>query len=63
MAPNSRSTALANLGPHEIRRTQRPHPVMFLGYWNNPQATQAKFAGEYLLTGDTARRELRSLKD
>jgi acetyl-CoA synthetase len=29
-----------------------PDPVMFLGYWNNPDATREKFAGEYLLTGD-----------
>jgi acetyl-CoA synthetase len=29
-----------------------PDPVMFLGYWNNPEATREKFAGEYLLTGD-----------
>jgi acetyl-CoA synthetase len=36
---------------------------MFLGYWNNPRATEEKFAGEYLLTSDTGRRELRSLKD
>lgn len=31
---------------------QRPDPVMFLGYWNQPEATAAKFAGEYLTTGD-----------
>ncbi|HUG57306.1 MAG TPA: acyl-CoA synthetase [Candidimonas sp.] len=31
---------------------QRPDPVMFLGYWNNPKATAAKFAGDWLLTGD-----------
>jgi acetyl-CoA synthetase len=30
-----------------------PDPVMFLGYWNNPAATAAKFSGEWLLTGDT----------
>ena len=28
-------------------------PVMFLEYWNNPQATQEKFIGDWLLTGDT----------
>ncbi|WP_085904632.1 acyl-CoA synthetase [Kiloniella majae] len=30
-----------------------PDPVMFLKYWNNPDATKAKFAGKWLLTGDT----------
>ncbi len=33
----------------------RPDPVMFLGYWNNPCATRAKFAGDWLLTGDLGR--------
>jgi acetyl-CoA synthetase len=32
---------------------RRPDPAMFLGYWNNPAATAAKFQGEWLLTGDT----------
>jgi acetyl-CoA synthetase len=31
---------------------QGPDPVMFLEYWRNPQATQAKFIGDWLLTGD-----------
>ncbi|MBP0599889.1 acyl-CoA synthetase [Herbaspirillum sp. LeCh32-8] len=31
----------------------RPDPVMFLQYWNKPEATAAKFAGDWLLTGDT----------
>lgn len=31
---------------------RRPDPVMFLGYWNNPQATAKKFAGDWMLTGD-----------
>ncbi|TDH61885.1 AMP-dependent synthetase [Dankookia rubra] len=31
---------------------RRPDPVMFLGYWNNPLATAAKFVGDWLLTGD-----------
>ena len=29
-----------------------PDPVMFLEYWNNPQATKAKFNGQWLITGD-----------
>ncbi len=29
-----------------------PDPVMFLEYWNNPTATQAKFIGDWLVTGD-----------
>ncbi len=33
---------------------RRPDPVMFLGYWNNPQATAKKFLGDWLLTGDQA---------
>lgn len=31
---------------------RRPDPVMFLGYWNNPEATEAKFVGDWLKTGD-----------
>jgi acetyl-CoA synthetase len=27
-------------------------PVMFLGYWENPEATNAKYRGDWLLTGD-----------
>ncbi len=30
----------------------RPDPVMFLQYWNNFKATQEKFIGDWLLTGD-----------
>ncbi len=30
----------------------RPDPVMFLGYWNKPEATKAKFVGDWLMTGD-----------
>lgn len=29
-----------------------PDPVMFLGYWNNPEATASKFRGDWLITGD-----------
>lgn len=31
---------------------RRGSPVMMLGYWNNPEATAAKFSGDWLLTGD-----------
>jgi len=31
---------------------RRPDPVMFLEYWRNPEATQAKFRGDWLMTGD-----------
>jgi acetyl-CoA synthetase len=30
----------------------RPDPVMFLEYWNNPEATAKKFLGDWMLTGD-----------
>jgi acetyl-CoA synthetase len=31
---------------------RRPDPVMFLEYWNNPEATKSKFNGDWLLSGD-----------
>jgi acetyl-CoA synthetase len=34
---------------------RRPDPVMFLGYWNLPDATAEKFRGDWLLTGDLGR--------
>ncbi len=36
---------------------KRPDPVMFLGYWNDPEAAETKFAGDWLLTGDTGTRD------
>jgi acetyl-CoA synthetase len=30
----------------------RPDPVMFLGYWEDEEATKAKFSGSWMLTGD-----------
>ena len=33
-----------------------PDPVMFLGYWNNPGATRAKYLDDWLLTGDVGYR-------
>ncbi|MCA9837701.1 MAG: AMP-binding protein [Trueperaceae bacterium] len=29
-----------------------PNPIAFLGYWQNPTATQEKYFGDWLLTGD-----------
>jgi acetyl-CoA synthetase len=31
---------------------RRPDPVMFLQYWNRPEATAQKFIGEWMTTGD-----------
>jgi acetyl-CoA synthetase len=41
-------------GDTGIIAVRRPDPVLFLGYWNNPEATAAKFAGDWCLTGDVA---------
>lgn len=30
----------------------RPDPVMFLGYWEAPEATAKKFIGDWMITGD-----------
>ena len=30
----------------------RPDPVLFVAYWGKPEATAAKFAGDWCLTGD-----------
>ncbi|AWJ86633.1 AMP-dependent synthetase (plasmid) [Azospirillum sp. TSH58] len=42
------------LAPGELGliAVHRPDPVMFLQYWNNPEATAAKFVGDWLVTGD-----------
>jgi acetyl-CoA synthetase len=34
-----------------------PNPVMFLNYWQKPEATAQKYRGDWLLTGDRARRD------
>jgi acetyl-CoA synthetase len=36
---------------------RRPDPVMFLEYWQNEEATRNKFIGDWLLTGDLARKD------
>jgi acetyl-CoA synthetase len=35
----------------------RPDPVMMLEYWRQPEATAAKFLGDWLVTGDTGSRD------
>ena len=36
---------------------QRPDPVMFLGYWGNPRATEEKFVKNWCLTGDRGQKD------
>jgi len=36
---------------------KRPDPVMFLKYWRKPDATRKKFIGDWLLTGDLAKKD------
>jgi acetyl-CoA synthetase len=36
---------------------RRPDPVMFLGYWRQPEATAARFRGDWLVTGDQGIRD------
>ena len=36
---------------------KRPDPVMFLEYWQNPEATRNKYMGDWLLTGDMAKKD------
>ncbi len=44
------------LGPGAVGEValETPDPVAFLEYWQNPEATRAKFTGPYLRTGDLA---------
>lgn len=44
-------------GQQGLIAVHRPDPVMFLGYWRNREATAAKFAGDWMLTGDTGIRD------
>jgi acetyl-CoA synthetase len=36
---------------------RRGDPTMFLGYWRDPEGTRARFRGDWLMTGDLARRD------
>jgi acetyl-CoA synthetase len=39
-------------GERGIVGIRQPNPCTMLGYWQNPEGTAGKFAGEFLLTGD-----------
>ncbi|MGM4991828.1 acyl-CoA synthetase [Tardiphaga sp. 841_E9_N1_2] len=39
-------------GERGIVGIRQPNPCTMLGYWQNPEGTAKKFAGEFLLTGD-----------
>ena len=36
---------------------RRPDPLMMLEYWRDPEATAAKFIGDWMITGDLGRRD------
>jgi acetyl-CoA synthetase len=36
---------------------RKPNPSIFIGYWNDPEATQARFIGDWLCTGDYATKD------
>lgn len=42
---------------HRLDRHGHPDPIFFLGYWKNPQATAAKYTGDWCRTGDLAVRD------
>jgi acetyl-CoA synthetase len=44
-------------GVSGVVAVRRGDPVMFIGYWNNPKATEAKYRGDWLLTGDIGAKE------
>ena len=51
MAADGRICAAGEEGEIAIRRD---HPSMFIEYWQAPEATAAKFRGDWMLTGDRA---------
>jgi acetyl-CoA synthetase len=44
--------ALCRAGEIGQIAVKRPDPVMFLSYWDNPDATRDKFIGDWMTTGD-----------
>jgi len=55
--PDGKVTAAGEIGEVAIHRHDQhgvADPVFFLEYWNNPDATRAKFSGQWCRTGDLA---------
>ncbi len=52
--PQGQAVPLGDTGTIAVKG---PDPVMFLEYWNDPEATAAKFTGDWLLTGDLGRQD------
>jgi acetyl-CoA synthetase len=44
-------------GERGIIAVAQPNPVTMIEYWKNPDATQKKYAGGFLLTGDLGRQD------
>ena len=44
-------------GEQGLIAVARPDPVMMLEYWRQPEATAAKFIGDWFVTGDTGARD------
>jgi len=51
---NGNAMAEGQLGNIAVKR---PDPVMFLRYWDAPEATEGKFRGDWLITGDMGVRQ------
>ncbi|WP_293867210.1 AMP-binding protein [uncultured Alsobacter sp.] len=49
IGPDGLACAPGEQGQIAVRR---PDPVMFLEYWNRPEATRDKFVGDWMTTGD-----------
>jgi len=47
------------LGPHEEGHiaAKKPHPMMLLEYWRNPKATEEKYLGDWMITGDLGHKD------
>ncbi|WP_232631091.1 AMP-binding protein [Methylobacterium sp. Leaf118] len=54
LRPDGREAGIDEPGEIAVRA---PDPVLFLGYWNQPEATAKKFRDGWWMTGDTARRD------